>query len=166
MGCISLHLFTTTLMTFLVCMHRCVFVFVHSSLFARGYQKAGRRRSGIVGVIGRRGRQGRKRRAKKGKGDRWGPCRKKEELTARGNRQTSRNKRKSIACVHTNNRSDLSPLFVCMFILHLHPSPNRFSYPLALSSLLLFCPLPHLPIFLCFLFLLLLISPVHRAWGR
>lgn len=58
----------------------------------------------------------------------------------RGNRQTSRNKRKSLACMHTNNTSDLSPLFVCMFILHLYPfiPPPTGSLILSLS-LLSFC---------------------------
>lgn len=42
--------------------------------------------------------------------------------------------------VHTNNRSDLSPLFVCMFILHLYPfiPPPTGSLILSLS-LLSFC---------------------------
>lgn len=74
-----------------------------------------------------------------------------------GNRQTSKNEKKAFpartrTCAHKQQE-----WFVAAFCLHvyppplsLHPSPNRFSYPLALSSLLLFCPLPPLPGFLLF----------------
>lgn len=145
-------------------MHRCVYVWgffvcaseflsaLFSSLFAWGYREAGRKQSGTGGVKEGAGVGGRKRRGKKGKGDRQidrGPCRKKEELTVRETDKQAEIREKDFSSVHRNNMSDLSPLFVCMFILHLYPPPpNRFSYPLALSSLLLFCPLPPLPVFM------------------
>lgn len=51
-----------------------------------------------------------------------------------------------------NKRSDLSPLFLCMFILHLYPfiPPPTGSLILLLASLLLFCPIPPLLVFNAF----------------
>lgn len=69
----------------------------------------------------------------------------------------------------------MSPLFfVSVFIPpppSLHPSPNRVSYPLCLHISLSLPPLflfalAHPSPFSCTLFLLLLISPVHCAWGN
>lgn len=88
-------------------------------------------------------------------------------------KQTSKNnrekKKKNIACVHTNlytnNRSDLSPFFLCMFILHLlslYPFSNRFSYPprLLLCFCFLFLPYPTPPRF-CFFNAFLFPSLAH-----
>lgn len=87
-----------------------------------------------------------------------GPCRqnKKEELTVNKTDKQAEIREKVLpACTpaRTNNRRDLSPLFVCMIIpppLSLHSSPNRFSYPLALSLLSFCLPSPTPPRFCAF----------------
>lgn len=97
---------------------------------------------------------GETKRLQKDKIDRSEPW-KNKELTKSKKRKTNSNKRKKLclcACKHkcTNNSSDLSPfcLHVHAPLLSLHPFPNRFSYPLALSSLLLFALSHPSPIFM------------------
>lgn len=143
----------------------CVFLYVcvnssvfFSSLFARGYREAGRRQSGIGGVMEWKG-DGEKEEGKKGEGDRqiYGA------MYDKGGTKTARETDKqakirgkaSPLCTQTctqNNRSDLSPLFLCMFILHLYPfiPPPTGSLILLLASLLLFCPIPPLLVFNAF----------------
>lgn len=115
------------------------------SLFARGYQEAGRRQSTGC-VMEREGK------AEKGRSaDRWGPCKKKEELTARETDKQAELREEALpVCAHKQQER-----FVTSFCLHVYPpplsllpSPNRFSHPLALSSLLAFCPLPALHVFI------------------
>lgn len=81
---------------------------------------------------------------------------KKEELTVRKtDKQAEMRDKASPACTLTRTRQQ-QERFVASFCLHvyppplsLHPSPNRFSYPLALSlSSPSVCPLPPLPVFM------------------
>lgn len=91
------------------------------------------------------------------KAERLGPCRKDKELTVRKTDKQAEMREKALpACAqrhaHTNNRGDLLPLFVCMFILHLYPFiPPPTGSLIVLRSLLSFClPSPTPPCFYAF----------------
>lgn len=146
-----LRVFTATFMSFLVCtdVYLCVFFVcvseLLSSLFARGYREAGRKQSGTGGVMEtEENEEGGK---KKRKGDRQidggHAGGKKGRIDSEGNRQTSRSKRKRLACVHTNMRTQTTGVICRLFLFACLSStsiPSSLPQQVLLSSRSLFSP--------------------------